>query len=178
MIFETERLLIRNWIPEEDAVYALAIYSDSDVTRFIGSMIEESVESQKLRLQKIVNRFAQINNGTGFWAILEKDSGEIIGASLLKQLPDNEGNLTNDYEVGWHLRKVSWGKGFATEAGRGAVEYGFKILNLPIIYAVAHPENYASIRVMQRLGMVSMGRTSKYYDQETELYKLDTPFKI
>jgi [ribosomal protein S5]-alanine N-acetyltransferase len=176
MIFETERLLIRNWMPEEDAVYAFAIYGDPDVTSFIGSMVEESVESQKVRLKKIVTRFAQINNGTGFWAILQKDSGEIIGASLLKQLPDNEGNLTNNYEVGWHLRKVSWGKGYATEAGRGALEYGFKILNLPIIYAVAHPENYASIRVMQRLNMIPMGRTNKYYGKETELYKLDAPF--
>ncbi|MBW4505555.1 MAG: GNAT family N-acetyltransferase [Scytonematopsis contorta HA4267-MV1] len=176
MIFETERLLIRNWMPESDAVYAFAIYSDPDVTGFIGSMIEESVESQKVRLQKIVTRFAEINNGTGFWAILQKDSGEVIGASLLKQLPDNENNLTNNYEVGWHLRKASWGKGFATEAGKGAIEYGLTVLNLPTIYAVAHPENYASIRVMQRLNMISMGRTNKYYGMETELYKLDAPF--
>ena len=172
-IFQTERLIIRKWLPENDAAQAFKMYNDPEVTRFISSMVEESVENQKTRLQRIIDKYNQINNGSGFWAIVEKESGQIVGAVLLKQIPDNQGNATEDYEVGWHLQKASWGKGYATEAGRGALEYGFNVLKLPVVYAVANPKNYASIRVMQRLGMMPMGRTNKYYGEELELFKLE-----
>ncbi|NEU71879.1 GNAT family N-acetyltransferase [Hassallia byssoidea VB512170] len=172
-LFETNRLIIRNWIPEKDAESAFEMYSDPDVTRFISGMIEESVESQRVRLQTIIDRYAKLNKGTGFWAIVEKETGQIVGAVMLKQLPDTEKNLTEDYEVGWHLRKSSWGKGYATEAGQAAINYGFNILKLPVIYAVAEAENHASISVTQRLNMVPIGRTNKYYGGiELELFKL------
>jgi [ribosomal protein S5]-alanine N-acetyltransferase len=162
-LFETNRLIIRNWISEKDAESAFEMYSDPDVTRFISGMIEESVESQRARLQTIIDRYAKLNNGTGFWAIVEKESGQIVGAVMLKQLPGTESNLTEDYEVGWHLRRSSWGKGYATEAGQAAINYGFNILKLPVIYAVTEAENHASISVTQRLNMLSIGRTNKYY---------------
>jgi RimJ/RimL family protein N-acetyltransferase len=127
-----------------------------------------------MRLQRVTERYTQLNNGSGLWAIVEKQTGEILGTVLLKQLPDNESKPTQDYEVGWHLKKAVWGKGYATEAGLGAIEYGFNILKLPVIYAVVKPENHASMRVTQRLGMVPMGRTHKYYGVELELFKLDT----
>ena len=171
-IFETTRLIIRNWIPETDAEPAFKIYGDPDVMRFINSNVEASIETQKAALERTVNKYAKLNNGTGSWAIVEKET-ELVGAILVKQLPDNDGNLTQDYEVGWHLRKASWGKGYATEAGKWAIEYGFKVLNLPVIYAVAKPENHASIRVMQRLGMIPMGRTNRYYGAELELFRIE-----
>ncbi|MBD2606269.1 GNAT family N-acetyltransferase [Scytonema hofmannii FACHB-248] len=172
-LFQTNRLIIRNWIPEKDAESAFEMYSDPDVTRFIGSMIEVSVESQRARLQTIIERYTKLNKGTGFWAVVEKETGQIVGSVMLKQLPDTEGNLTEDYEVGWHLRKSSWGKGYATEAGQAAINYGFNILKLPVIYAVTEPQNHASISVTQRLGMVPIGRTNKYYGGiELELFKL------
>lgn len=176
IIFETERLIVRNWIPDEDAPAALAIYSDPEVTRFLGAgKTEQSVETLRQRLQQVCDRYAQINNGTGYWAILEKETGKIVGSVIIKQLPDNEGQPTSDFEVGWHLKRDSWGKGYATEAGRAAIEYGFSVLKLPVIYAVVKPDNKASIRVTQRLGMTPMGRTNKYYGAELELFKLDAP---
>jgi RimJ/RimL family protein N-acetyltransferase len=173
-IFQTQRLIIREWIPEADAAQAFEIYGNPEVVRFLSGIPEESVENVRVRLQRVTERYTQLNNGSGLWAIVEKQTGEILGTVLLKQLPDNESKPTQDYEVGWHLKKAVWGKGYATEAGLGAIEYGFNILKLPVIYAVVKPENHASMRVTQRLGMVPMGRTHKYYGVELELFKLDT----
>jgi RimJ/RimL family protein N-acetyltransferase len=173
--FETDRLLIRDWIPAEDAEQAFEIYSDPEVLRFLGKTPQEkSVESQRAKLQKVVDHQTQLNNGTtGFWAIVLKTTGEIVGSVILKQLPDGENHPTGDYEVGWHLKKSAWGKGFATEAGRGAIKYGFTTLNLSVIYAVTHPENNASKRVAQRLGMIWQSRTDRYYGVKTELFRLE-----
>jgi [ribosomal protein S5]-alanine N-acetyltransferase len=173
-IFETARLIVRDWIPDEDSEQAFEIYGDPEVMRFIGNgETVDSIESLRQRLQQVCDRYTQLNNGTGYWAIVEKETGKIAGSVILKQLPDNEGQPTSDYEVGWHLRRDSWGKGYATEAGRAAVKYGFNILKLPTIYAVVKPANQASIRVTQRLGMTPMGRTNKYYSTELELFKLE-----
>ncbi|MDZ8133749.1 MAG: GNAT family N-acetyltransferase [Nostoc sp. DedQUE04] len=175
-LLETERLLIRSWISESDAEQAFAIYSDPEVTHFLGkSSRPASVESQRQRLIEGIERMHQRNNGTGAWAIVEKESTTIVGTILLKQLPDKDGLPTQDYEVGWELRRASWGKGYATEAGRAMLNYGFSVLNLPLIYAVVKPENHASIRVTEQLGMKPIGQTNKYYNIELLLFQLDAP---
>ena len=53
---------------------------------------------------------------------------------------------------------------------------GFKVLKLPKIYTIARPENTASLRVIQRLGMISLGRTTRYYKIELEMFKLEANF--
>jgi RimJ/RimL family protein N-acetyltransferase len=163
-LFQTDRLVIRDWQPQQDALQAFEIYGDPEVTRFIGnSQTEESVEAVRDRLQKTVDYYHSLGNGTGSWAIVEKETAQIVGAILLKQLPDQDSIPTQDYEIGWHLRRLSWGKGYATEAGRGIVDYGFRVLQLPVLYAVVKPENARSIRVTQRLGMTPLGRSDNYY---------------
>ncbi|MEH2072429.1 MAG: GNAT family N-acetyltransferase [Nostoc sp.] len=171
-LLETDRLTIRTWIPERDAEQAFDIYSDPKVTYFLGNGSRvTSIESQRQRLEENIERSRRRNNGTGSWAMIEKETTTIVGTILLKQLPDKDGLPTQDYEVGWHLRQASWGKGYATEAGRGMLDYGFNVLNLPVIYAVVKPENHASIRVTQRLGMKPVGQTKKYYGIELLLFE-------
>lgn len=175
-LLETERLIIRSWIPERDAEQAFVIYNDPEVTHFLGkASLVTSVESQRQRLIDNIERSHRHNNGTGYWAIVEKQTTTIVGTIILKQLPDKDGLPTQDYEVGWHLRRASWGKGYATEAGRVMLNYGLNVLNLPLIYAVVKPENHASIRVTERLGMKPIGRTNKYYNIELLLFQLDAP---
>jgi RimJ/RimL family protein N-acetyltransferase len=124
------------------------------------------------KLQQFLDNAAQLNNGTGAWPIVKRETGKIIGCILLKQLPDNNSNLTQDYEIGWHLKRDNWGQGYATEAAKEVLKYGFNVLNLPVIYAVVNPKNYASIKVTQRLGMTPLGRSNKYYNQEVELFQI------
>ena len=177
-LLETERLIIRSWIPELDAEQGFTIYGDPEVMHFIGNgQTEKSIDSQHKNLTKATKRYQKLNNGSGFWALVEKQSREIIvGAILLKQLPDKNHQTSEDYEVGWHLRRTAWGKGYATEAARGIIKYGFNVLNLLRIYSVVHPENYASVRVTQKLGMKPIGYTNKYYGGvEVLLFQIDSP---
>lgn len=76
------------------------------------------------------------------------------------------------YEVGWHLRKAAWGNGYATEIGKALLDYGFNVLNLPVLYAAIAPGNVASVRVAQKLGMAHLDQTVRYYDDGDELYRI------
>lgn len=176
-IAETDRLIIRPWIPEADAEQAFQIYSNPEVTRFLMTKVD-SVESSLNLLQRWVTKATQWNNGTGFWAIVTKQTGKIVGTIILIQLQDENGTLTQDYEIGWHLKKSAWGKGYATEAAKAILDYGFKVLKLPRIYAVARPENTASLRVIHRLNMIPLGGTTRYYKTELEMFILEADFDI
>lgn len=170
--FETERLLIRDWQLPKDATAALQIYGNPNVTKFLRSIRPETASVCEYLSQKL-DKYQLLNNGTGWWAITEKNTGEIVGSIILQLLPDHQGNPTSDYEIGWHLGYDHWGKGYATEAAQRVLEYGFQELNLSIIYAVAHPDNLASVRVTQRLGMLPMGRTNQYHSCELLLFQLE-----
>ena len=157
-LLETRRLIIRGWIPDEDAEEVFTMYNDPDVTYFLGSAAcPNSIESQRQRLIDSLKRSQFRNNGSGSWAIVEKTSNIIVGKILLSELPDANWILTEDFEIGWHLRRSAWGKGYATEAAYAMLEHGFHSLHLPVIYAVVHPDNYRSIRVTQRLNMIPLG---------------------
>lgn len=107
-LLETERLIIRSWIPERDAEQAFVMYSDPEVTHFLSKASRPaSIESQRQRLIQGIERTHRRNNVTGSWAIVEKETTTIVGTILLLQLLDKDGLPTQDYEVGWHLRRAS-----------------------------------------------------------------------
>lgn len=173
---KSDRLILRPWMIPQDLEAAFTIYSDPQVMKYLGDrQTVNTIEAAAERLQNILSHYSQLNNGTGYWAIVLQTTGNIVGSIIIKQLPDNQGNPTQDYEIGWHLRKDAWGKGYATEAAKILIHYGFTQLNLPVIYAVTHPDNRASIAVTQRLGMTPLGRTTKYYNTEVELFGLNRP---
>lgn len=86
--------------------------------------------------------------GFGIWGIEEKSSGELIGRTGLQFW-----DCFEDVELVWMLAKSAWGKGFASEGARAAIDHGLNTLALPRIVAVIHPENKPSIRLAERLGM-------------------------
>ena len=87
--------------------------------------------------------------GFGIWALEERVTGRLVGRVGL-----NVHRLwPADPEVGWKLDPSVWGRGYATEAGEAAVSYGFERLGVPRVVSIVHPENAASIRVMDRLGI-------------------------
>jgi [ribosomal protein S5]-alanine N-acetyltransferase len=174
-IFQTERLTVRHWEPDRDAAEAFAMYGDPEVTRFIGGRTDPSVEAVRDRLAQRNVRDAARGDGTGFWAIVEKSSCAVVGASLLKYLPDADGNPTRDMEVGWHQVPAFNGRGYATEAARGAIAHAYAVLGVPVLCAVINPANEPSLRVARRLGMIPLGRTSRCYGQEVELFRADPP---
>ncbi|MBD2292410.1 GNAT family N-acetyltransferase [Anabaena sphaerica FACHB-251] len=178
-LLETERLIIRNWIPQQDAEQVFAIYNDPEVIYFLGSAARPpSIEVQRQHLIDSLEESEQLKNGTGSWAIVEKDTKKIAGTIMLSQLPDKNRIPTQEIEVGWHLKRSDWGKGYATEAGRAILEYGFNQLHLPVIYAVVKPGHLASIHVTERLQMKPLGLTSNYYGIELLLFQQTPPDKI
>ncbi|WP_396426413.1 GNAT family N-acetyltransferase [Leptolyngbya sp. FACHB-261] len=75
--------------------------------------------------------------------------------------------------MGWHLKQTAWGQGYATEAARAVLEYGFDRLKLPVVYSIMHPEDISSARVVKRLGMNWAGHTNQHYKTELEMYQLE-----
>jgi RimJ/RimL family protein N-acetyltransferase len=171
VIFETERLRARDWRADDaEAVYE--IYRDPDVVRFLGSVptpVLDVAEAAGRVERWTAYNAAQAGTGYGFWA-LSTHAGEVVGATLLKPLPEAE-----EVEVGWHLGKAHWGNGYATEGARGAVEHGFGTVGLDVVYAVVYSANVASLAVTRRLGMTHEGTTDRYYGVELELFSLHRP---
>jgi [ribosomal protein S5]-alanine N-acetyltransferase len=173
LLFETERLMVRDWDLDRDVEGAFAMYSDPEVMRFLGRnpVVVPDLDVMRERLAKVIAIYSERNDGTGGWAMESKADGQIVGALLVKRLPDAEGTPTPDMEVGWHLRRSAWGKGYASEAGAGGVRYAFETLKVPVIYAVVKPENHRSIAVTQRIGMKPLGQTDRYYGETLELFE-------
>lgn len=173
LLLETDRLFIRNWEPESKAEQAFVIYGDAEVMQFIGTgETAESVEAVREKLQQRYQTIAEQQQKHGFWAVVEKQTQQPIGTLILKQLPDGEGNPTADWEIGWHFRRAAWGQGYATESAQAVLSYALNTLKLPVVYAVANPENQRSLQVMQRLHMTPLGLTDRYYGQMLELYAI------
>jgi ribosomal-protein-alanine N-acetyltransferase len=86
--------------------------------------------------------------GYGLWAVASREDGTLLGRCGLQYLPDTE-----EVEVDFILGRPFWGQGYATEAGQASLRYGFEELELERIVGIAHVENHASQRVLEKLGM-------------------------
>lgn len=91
-------------------------------------------------------------NGFGLWAVEVREDEEFIGFVGLG-VPEFEAHFTPAVEVGWRLARSAWGHGFATEAGRAALEFGFEVANLSEVVSFTTVANQRSRAVMERLGM-------------------------
>ena len=87
-------------------------------------------------------------HGFGRWAVEMQDRVGMIGWNGLQYLPD-----TDEIEIGYILAKPYWNQGFSTEAALAGLRYAFEELELEEIVAIVHPENLASQRVTEKLGM-------------------------
>jgi RimJ/RimL family protein N-acetyltransferase len=105
--------------------------------------------------------------GYGWWAVEPRSKNELIGWSGLTFLPETE-----EVEVAYLLGQAFWGKGLATEAARACVQYGFENVGLESIVGIVHPENIASQRVIEKLGM-SFVDQSTYFGMECYRYSMD-----
>lgn len=102
----------------------------------------------------------------GFCALFEKKTGKFAGWCGLWILQE-----TGETEVGYAVAKEFWGKGYAAEAAKVFLDYGFKNLGLEQIVAVAYPKNFGSRRVMEKIGMKYAG-TGNFYGKKLVLYTI------
>jgi RimJ/RimL family protein N-acetyltransferase len=148
---ETERLLLREWRESDFETYA-GICADPDVMRYLGGKPYSRLEAWR-HMAYVVGHWQL--RGFGHWAVEEKASGRFIGRLGFQ---DPEGWPA--FEIGWTLAKESWGKGYATEGAREALEYAFTRMDRSHVISLIHPQNSASIAVAERLGETLEGETS------------------
>ncbi len=95
-------------------------------------------------------------DGFGKWAVEIPGVTSFAGFTGLS-VPAFEASFTPCVEVAWRLAREHWGRGYATEAARAAIEFGFKQAGLDEIVAFTVPANTRSVRVMEKLGMKFSG---------------------
>jgi len=121
------------------------------------------------RVQALIERqIMQWNeHGYGWWAVELPETGQLAGWCGLQYLPE-----TDENEVGYLLEKSNWGKGLATEAGRLSLDYGFNNLKFDAIIGIVHPDNIASQRVLEKLGLKSP-RQARYFGIDCLRYEIN-----
>lgn len=142
-VLSTPRLVLRAF-EESDLDAWAAIVGDPQTARYIGG-VRDRTEAW-LRMATYHGHW--VLRGFGQWAVEERASGRCVGRCGLWN-PEGWPEL----EVGWTLSRSVWGRGYATEAGAAAVEWGRSTLALTRIASCIVPENAASIAVAERLGM-------------------------
>jgi RimJ/RimL family protein N-acetyltransferase len=149
VFLETERLLLRRFT-EADVDNLFDLDSDPAVMRFVNGGIptpREVIEDDILpSFLGYYERFA----GYGFWAAIEKASGEFLGWFHFRPL---EGAGPGEFELGYRLRRAAWGQGYGTEASRALIRKGFTELGVRRVVASTFADNLASRRVMEKAGL-------------------------
>ncbi|MDH6236250.1 GNAT family N-acetyltransferase [Cryobacterium sp. CG_9.6] len=170
-LIHTERLLLRPF-SVEDADFIFDVYSRWDVQRYLGAVpgVMASIDEALDR----ITAWHGLDDGVhGVWAVTEADSGKLLGSLLLKFIPASGTNLAaepaGDTEIGWHFHPDARGKGCASEAASAVLRHAFAH-GLQKIVAVTNPDNHASQRVCERIGMLHHGISEAYYNARCELF--------
>ncbi len=141
----TPRLHLRPFRPDDFEAHA-EICADPEVMRYIRAGALTRAEAW-WQLARYMGHWQL--RGYGLWAVVERSTGALIGHLGLL---DPEGG--HGLELGWALARPAWGKGFAYEGTRAALEYAFGALGRDHVLCVIRPENHRSIRLAERLGAV------------------------
>jgi len=146
-VIRTERLLLRRWRETDRKPFA-ELNSDPIVMEHFPARLTRK-ESDAL-IDRIEVAFEEL--GFGLWAAEIAGDGAFAGFVGLS-VPSFEAHFTPAVEVGWRLDHRHWGHGYATEAARAALAYGFENVGLEEIVSFTVPANLRSRRVMERIGM-------------------------
>jgi len=147
IILETERLLLRRLVLD-DLNDLFALYRDPEIRKYFPEGVLTLEETrEELEWHKDGHpRFPKL----GLWATIHKETGKFIGrCGLLPWTIEDR----QEVEIAYMIDKTFWGQGLATEAARGILEYGFEQLNLSRLICLIDPDNVASQKVAEKIGM-------------------------
>ena len=151
---ETKRLSLRMFREDDFESYA-KICADPEVMRYLGEGKPLTRPEAWRQMAMIVGHWRL--RGYGIWAVEERESGVLLGRIGFFNPEGWPG-----FEIGWMLGKAYWGRGYATEGARRALQYAFGGMSRDHAISLIHPENVASIRVAERLGGNLEGRTALF----------------
>lgn len=147
---ETERLILRELLHSDDKDM-FKLDSNPAVHKYLGENPVKKIEQVQEVITMVRNQYQ--SNGIGRWATIEKKTGLFIGWSGLKFITENENNKVFYHDIGYRFMPQFWGKGYATEATKACLKYGFQEMNLNEIWGATHEENKASRRVLEKCGL-------------------------
>ena len=141
---DTERLTIRPWEPRDRASF-IRLASDPEVMRYVhgGTPYTEAEIAEFFARQQ--RQLDSLDMCMG--ALVEKSSDRVVGVAGVQPLGES-----GDLEIGWWLAPEVWGRGYATEAGRAAMDHVLKTMQRSRVVAIIDPGNEPSVRVVDRLG--------------------------
>ena len=145
----TERLALRRFT-SADLDWLAELYSDSDVTRYLGGIKDRSKAEEILNTRML--QYYDEHPGLGVWVTVDRATGTSLGFHLLNHIRGE-----SIIQIGFTLAKSAWGKGFGTEMASAVLRYGFDDLKLPRIAGMASLRNHASQRVLLKIGLERKG---------------------
>jgi ribosomal-protein-alanine N-acetyltransferase len=160
----TARLVLRPFT-EEDAEPLHRILGQEGVLRYFPNP-EPPPRERVVRFVLAQLRHWE-EHGFGWWAVEPRSGEGLIGWNGLQYLPK-----THEVEIGFLLSRAYWGQGLAVEGGEVGLRYGFERLGLETIVALVHPENKASQRVIEKLGL-SFVEQAEYFGMDVYRYVRD-----
>ena len=147
-IIETERMILREWEDADRAPFA-TINGDALVMEFLPRLLSEK-DSDHL-VDKFQKHFQA--HGYGVYVMERKEDGAFMGFTGLNKV-EFKADFTPATEIAWRLGYEYWGKGYASEAARGVLDYAASDLKLDEVVAFTVHDNTRSIGVMEKVGMV------------------------
>lgn len=163
IITETPRLVIREFLPEEENVF-LDHYNDEAILLYIP---KRSREERTNIFRKAIASYGD-NNLLRIWGMFNKTNGEFVGTCLLRPFTFDNAKT----ELGYSIERKYWNQGIGTEMASAMVDYAFAESGNPHMAAVTIPENISSQRVLEKAGFKKMedlvrdGETLAYFELE------------
>ena len=157
--FNTNRLHFRPY-HEADFQHIFRLQSDEEIMRYIRPATNDV--AIVLERTQLWLKYAAENPGYGVWTLESLEDHAFIGYTVVRHVEFKPGA---EIEVGYTLAKESWGKGYATEATEGIMQYAIKTLGAPALVAYTDETNSASNRVLEKCGFQRKG-IERMYDAD------------
>jgi RimJ/RimL family protein N-acetyltransferase len=149
VFLETERLVLRRFTMA-DLDDLVGLDADPEVMHFVTGGLPTSRDTIEGEVLPTFLGYYEEFEGYGFWAAVERSSGEFLGWFHLRPREDS---APGEVELGYRLRRSAWGKGYATEGSRALIRKGFTEFGVQRVVAETMAVHLASRRVMEKSGM-------------------------
>ena len=145
IVTQTARLQLRR-MTHDDIPALLSVFGDPEVMRYYPAPFDR----ERMLSWVDWNQRSYADRGYGLWALVLRATHEVVGdCGMVDQQVDG----VSETEIGFHIRRDLWRHGLATEAATACRDYGFKALNRHRLISLVHPQNTASRRVAEKIGM-------------------------
>ena len=155
VIFETERLYLRELNENDFGALCKIMQDEETMYAYEGAFSDEEVQEW---LDRQLSRYREY--GFGLWAVVLKETGEVIGQCGLTMQPwKNEKVL----EIGYLFQRQFWHNGYASEAAAACKKYAFEVLKVDEVCSIIRDTNLPSQKVAERNGMAKKDEWTKHY---------------